>query len=148
MPGKAQLWQILTVFLQYSFLALLYYFIYQVLHAIRQDRWGQPQPVLPVQVAYLQVTSAKAGAGLTVGQQFPLKENLIIGRSSHNDIIISDTFVSAEHACIARYQNDFSLTDLGSTNGTFLNGQRISAESGLTEGDSIQIGPVTFEVKR
>jgi pSer/pThr/pTyr-binding forkhead associated (FHA) protein len=62
-----------------------------------------------------------------------------IGRGLSNDIIVEDSRVSRHHAQL-RYRNrQFWLADLGSTNGTFLNGERVS-ESALKDGDSISLG--------
>ena len=153
MPGKTQIWQMVTIFLQYSLLALLYYFIWQVIKTMRQNGWQQPftsvgkiapQPSLK---AYLEVTDAGRDGDLMPGQQFVLGETLIMGRSQHCNIIINDHFVSSEHACITRYPNGFSLTDLGSTNGTKVNNELISGEISLNEGDLIQVGPATFQFK-
>jgi sigma-B regulation protein RsbU (phosphoserine phosphatase) len=71
-----------------------------------------------------------------------------IGRSSVNDLPISDKMLSRQHARIVR-DSDGSLTveDLGSRNGTFLNGDRLTTVQALKPGDRITVGGVTLKVE-
>ncbi len=67
------------------------------------------------------------------------KDNLTIGRKPENDVQIDNLAVSGHHARIDRTGNDFILTDLQSTNGTFVNHKQIVSHT-LKHGDNIQIG--------
>jgi two-component system NtrC family sensor kinase len=74
------------------------------------------------------------------GKRFELEdETLRIGRESSNSIQLHDTEVSRQHAEIRRVDQDFSLIDLESSNGTFINGTRVG-EHVLSSGDQIQVG--------
>jgi pSer/pThr/pTyr-binding forkhead associated (FHA) protein len=66
------------------------------------------------------------------------KERMTIGRRSHNDIVLSHPAVSGEHAVITTILDDSFLEDLRSTNGTFVNGQRIGKHF-LRHGDAIKL---------
>ncbi len=68
------------------------------------------------------------------------KNKVSMGRSSGNDIALSDPFSSGSHAQIERSGNDFILKDNDSKNGTYLNGEKIKSEVKLKEGDEILIG--------
>lgn len=70
---------------------------------------------------------------------------LTIGRSSRNDICISDPFASRLHAEIRRENDQVLLVDNGSANGTFVNGQRVSATLRLSPGDVVRIGETEIE---
>ncbi len=72
-------------------------------------------------------------------ETFPFK----IGRNEAADLCIDSTRVSREHALITRHGKKYHLHDLGSTNGTFLNGQRIQDES-LSDGDQVMIAELEF----
>jgi pSer/pThr/pTyr-binding forkhead associated (FHA) protein len=63
-----------------------------------------------------------------------------LGRTSENGIHIPDTKLSRQHARIEQREGAFVLTDLGSTNGTFLNYRRLEAPASLRTGDVIGVG--------
>lgn len=75
-------------------------------------------------------------------------ERVTIGRQSGCTITIRDTNVSREHAQLRRRPNGWTIRDLGSTNGTKLNGVRVEGEQMLANGDVIMLGAmkVTFEI--
>jgi pSer/pThr/pTyr-binding forkhead associated (FHA) protein len=79
--------------------------------------------------------------GPTPGKAFELnKEVMTIGREANNDITIQDTEISRNHARISRKSGAYVLEDLGSTNGTFVNKQRLVAPRALVPGDEIGLG--------
>ena len=79
------------------------------------------------------------------GREHPLTGEMItIGRAVESDIVITSRRVSREHACVRREGRRAMLEDLGSTNGTFLNDERVLAPVRLRDGDSVSIGEVTL----
>ncbi len=80
--------------------------------------------------------------GGSVTQRWPLdKPVLNIGRGADNDLVFPDREVSRHHCRIRREGPEYVLEDLGSKNGTFVNGQRLTAPHVLLDGDEIQIAP-------
>ncbi|MCS6908091.1 MAG: FHA domain-containing protein, partial [Anaerolineales bacterium] len=80
-------------------------------------------------------------AGPQPGAVFPLQKNEIyIGRDPSNDLVISDIEVSRKHARLIRQAGGYILEDLGSTNGTFVNGQRLLGPHLMRPGEVIQLG--------
>lgn len=69
----------------------------------------------------------------------------VIGRGKEADIQLKSPVISREHASIQPGTSEWTLTDLGSKNGTFLNGKRIHSAERLKAGDVIQIGPFRLE---
>jgi DNA-binding response OmpR family regulator len=79
------------------------------------------------------------------GREHPLTgDSITIGRALENDIVITSKRVSREHARVRREGRRVILEDLGSTNGTFLNDERVLSSVELHDGDGIKIGDVTL----
>jgi nitrite reductase (NADH) large subunit len=77
---------------------------------------------------------------LQAGTKIPLKRDMRIGRKPENDLVINDPDVSGQHARIRWDESVFLLEDMQSTNGTYLNGHRISSPTHLTSGALIKVG--------
>lgn len=87
--------------------------------------------------------------GTHPGQVFVIqKHTQTIGRSASNDIPIAEPSLSRQHAQIRAAPDGFVIEDLGSTNGTFVNGQRVTDPTWLRPGDTLQLGNVvTFSIQ-
>jgi pSer/pThr/pTyr-binding forkhead associated (FHA) protein len=93
------------------------------------------------------MTTAEQASTLTdpTGREHPLtSETTTIGRALENDIVITSKRVSREHARVRREGWRAILEDMGSTNGTFLNDERVLAPAELHDGDRITIGDVVL----
>ena len=139
--------------LKILFLVLLYLFIWRIVRSATRDlRLPQESFVLgPDAAAALRGgTPAAAAARLVVLKSPALDEGgdllldsapLTVGRGEQNDIELrGDDFASAEHARFEPRRDGVWLTDVGSTNGTFVNGARLERPRRLTPGDVIRIG--------
>ena len=80
------------------------------------------------------------------GTEVPVEPGATIGREGC-DITLSDPDVSRRHAAIQIVRDEVSIEDLGSTNGTFVNGQRIEERRRLSDGDEIQIGSTVWRLR-
>ena len=80
-------------------------------------------------------------SGPTPGAIYPLEgDQLVIGRDAASGVAISDAEVSRKHARLNFQGGKYVLEDLGSTNGTFVNGQRLSGPTVLKSGDVVSLG--------
>jgi adenylate cyclase len=76
------------------------------------------------------------------GERVPLTGNCSLGRAAGNDVVLEDERISRRHATIhAQGDQEFLLVDLGSRNGTYLNGRRVNQPTRLRDGDRVEIGP-------
>jgi len=133
-------------------LALIYLFFGRVLWAV----WSEVRT--PVGAGMRKKKSAGAARGASVfvviepkqhrGATYTLSNVLAIGRLEDNDIVIDDdSFISSHHARIEVRPEGTWVVDLGSTNGSFVNGQRVSAERSVRKGDRIQVGSTVLEMR-
>lgn len=160
---------LLTV-LKFCFLALVYLFLARVVRVVvlelRSEKvpTGPPQapPPTPAPAAAPRAATATAkrgksaglalrivGAGPYQGEEFPLDDEVTVGRAPGCGVVLTDdTFVSQVHARVFLRNRDVLVEDLGSTNGTFVNGSRITAPTRLRRGDTVQFGETVAQVQR
>ncbi len=128
--------------LKVIFLLLIYVFLWQVARSMRSH--VSPNVRRPAKAAR-EVVVIKSDT--LAGQRFPLERPKVIGRSQDADIVIDDSYASEFHLRVGAQDGEVMLHDLGSTNGTYLNGRRVTVPTVITKGDSIQIGKTIFEVR-
>ena len=138
--------------LKIAFLVLLYFFIWRIVRTASRDlRLPQESFILaPSAQAGVQQARGRVTGRLVVvkspdlveGRDFELDSaQLTIGRGGQNDITIrSDEYASARHARFEPRQDGVWVQDLGSTNGTYLNGARLERPRRLSDGDVVRIG--------
>jgi hypothetical protein len=80
------------------------------------------------------------------GRAFPVDDQVTIGRSAQCQVAVDDTFVSQMHARVFPHEGQIVVEDLGSTNGTYLNRNRLSGAMVMQRGDRIQIGNTVLEL--
>ncbi|HTX62967.1 MAG TPA: FHA domain-containing protein, partial [Acidimicrobiales bacterium] len=82
------------------------------------------------------------------GERVELPTQLDIGRSPTAGLVLDDAYVSSRHASVEYDHDGLVLSDLGSTNGTYVNEKPIDHPTRLKRGDVVQIGSFVFEVVR
>jgi pSer/pThr/pTyr-binding forkhead associated (FHA) protein len=93
-------------------------------------------------VAVLVVTEGPAA-----GQRFELDSEVVLGREGVSATIADDSELSRRHAAVRPAAGGFEVEDLGSRNGTFVNGQKIEGATRLSGGDSIKIGQTVLAIE-
>ncbi len=149
------------VVLKIGFLILLYLFIWRIVRTASRDlRLPQESFILAPSreggVAHV-APAVRSGRLVVVkspeldeGTDFQLDSaQLTIGRGGQNDIALSrDEYASARHARFEPRQDGVWVQDLGSTNGTFLNGTRLERPRRLTNGDIVRVGDTDLRFER
>jgi len=84
--------------------------------------------------------------GPLTGQRLELEEELVIGREGAA-VTVTDSELSRRHAAVRPVEGGVEIEDLGSLNGTFVNGRRIDAPTRLVGGDSVKLGQSVLELE-
>lgn len=141
--------------LKVAFLVLLYLFIWRIVRAAARDvRSSQESMILaPQQARSLGLVQqgppaprgqlvVVASTALRPGDAYEVDSvQLTIGRGANNDLPLpDDEFASARHARIEPRRDGVYVEDVGSTNGTFVNGIRLARERRLADGDVVRVG--------
>ena len=154
--------------LKYVFLAILYLFFMRVLRAVWVETREPKEALVPAVPPVAPSPGATGGAvagppsgpigpekmvviapDSMKGMEFPLGAEVTVGRAGGCGVLLmDDTFVSQLHARVFRRDKDLFVEDLGSTNGTFLNGRKVSTPMTVRKGDRIQFGRTTVEVRK
>lgn len=146
--------------LKIAFLVLLYLFIWRIVRTASRDlRLPQESFVLaPSSAAGLVEAPQIAGGRLVVvksptlsaGEERELDSKAItFGRGNQNDVALDgDDYASAKHARIEPRRDGVWVEDIGSTNGTYLNGIRLSRARKLSPGDVVRIGETELRYER
>lgn len=133
---------VILALLRIIFLGLVYLFVWQVARAIgshlgisvrRKRKEGS-------RVLFVRSESQQ-------GQEFEVNDVVVMGRSDETDVVIDDPYASEFHLRLVSQENGMMLHDLGSTNGTYVNGRRVSAPTELKRGDTIQVGKTVMEIR-
>lgn len=146
---------LIVTLLKVAFLAVLWLFVLLVANVIRTDLFRTAPAGPREKVSRSQAARApqpkKRGkndprvlaidTGPQAGNRLALVDEFRIGRSADCALILDDDYVSGDHASLARRSNgDWVVTDLGSTNGTFVNEVRVVTPTVVTPADSLRIG--------
>jgi pSer/pThr/pTyr-binding forkhead associated (FHA) protein len=101
------------------------------------------QAITPASPQPAPLASLLVRTGAMKGSRLPVRVPVAnIGRAEYNDIVLSEPSVSTSHAKLQRRDDIWVLSDLGSTNGTFVEGEMVTGETALTPGTTLRFGDV------
>ncbi len=141
------MYQIIADIIKYVFVVVVYMFIYSVIKLIYLDITDtrRMENSLDGAVAYLKPITLAKDLDFKIFESYGLKENTLIGRSKKCDLFIKDPFMSKENTLIYLQEGKFCVKDMGSTNGTFINGKKLLEKPArIKDGDKLKIGSVEF----
>ena len=162
----------LTLFvLRFGFLALLWVFVFAIVFALRSDLFGhyvrrtdkgqsdithnpgaESSSFLPPTTTPSSASSPAQKlvivAGAREGLEIPLdSDKLTIGRSAQSGLVIRDEYTSTNHARLQLWNGDWVIQDLNSTNGTFVDNQRVSVPTPVPLFVPVSVGSTIFELR-
>ncbi len=169
--------ELTLLILRLAFLGILWFFVFAVVYALRTDLFGQKVRKQPVDAAASPFPRAPAASAPTAvsqpappsrgsesslgaarivitggakeGLEIPLpSEQLTIGRSSESGLVIRDDYTSTHHARLLLWKDGWVIQDLDSTNGTFLDGDRVFVPTQVPLNTPVKIGTTSFELRR
>lgn len=150
--------ELTVILLRYAFLALIWFFVFLVVSAARRDLGlGKnyraapvdavpeathiaPPPTRPSQLVI--TAGAQAGAMMQLGDH-----PITIGRANDIEVSLQDDYASGRHARLFPQGSRWFLEDLNSTNGTFVNGERLTRATPIEPGDDFRVGGTTMQLR-
>jgi pSer/pThr/pTyr-binding forkhead associated (FHA) protein len=149
----------LLAILKLCALALVYLFFLRVIRAVWAEvnplRSSGPAPAAPrpTKSRAAKRRGAKTGRGVVVveprdrkGERYSVGEEVTVGRAATCSITIDDTYASQLHARLFQRDGALHVEDLGSTNGTYVNGRKVDTPLPIKPGDKVKVGATVFEV--
>ncbi|OFI07497.1 FHA domain-containing protein FhaB [Clostridium acetireducens DSM 10703] len=136
----------LSLIFKIIIIAIIYIIIFFALRIMYKDIKNGGKKKVRRKTYGLEILAPGNNQSLKKGGVIPIRGEITIGRKSENMLILDDLYVSAYHAKVYVKNANHIIEDLGSTNGTLINGSKISGKVTLKSGDEIQIGSTKFRV--
>ena len=142
--------KLMTLVFGVAFMIILYFIIYYALKIMYKDVEGSGRrKQSSAKKNYgIEVLSTGENSNLEEGSILLLRGTITIGRKEGNTIKLDDQYASGNHAKIIVKNNEIVIEDLNSTNGVFINDERVNGYSKIRANDLIRIGSAIFKVIR
>ena len=130
--------------LKLAFVGMLYLFLWQVARSIGGYLGAGRRTISSgAEAGELVMVRSDSQAGTRV----VVTDSVVIGRSEEADVYLDDPYASTFHMRLTMDEGTMTLADLGTTNGTYVNGRRVITPIRLRTGDSVQVGKTIMEVR-
>jgi pSer/pThr/pTyr-binding forkhead associated (FHA) protein len=152
--------ELLTI-LKFGLLALLYVFVARTVKTVSTELYGPRKRTAPAPRPAVAAPSDSSRKSRKIPKEVVVHppsggphvlsltgHGVVFGRAASADAVLDDVYVSDEHAEILPDDGGWSVRDLGSTNGTFLNGAKVTRPTPLAAGDQLRLGKTRVEVRR
>ena len=128
-----------------AFLVLLYLFLFRTFGALSRAMRAEGAAARALGTLVVARSPARSPR---VGERLALRASNSMGRDAGNDIALPDEAASARHATLEVQNGEWWIQDLGSTNGTLVNGVRIEQRERVRPGDEIAIGRIAMRLEK
>ena len=148
---------------KYGLLALLWLFVLAAVRTVRSDLYGSrsatPRPAAPVRERSAPAAPPRRGRsqarrlvvteGALAGTTLTLEDAPVtLGRADDSTLVLTDDYASTRHARLVPGDGAWLVEDVGSTNGTYLNGSKVVRPTPVPLGEPIRIGKTVLELRR
>ena len=148
--------ELVLVLLRFGFLALLWVFVLSAVRVIRTDLFGNAPPRAPRAASAPPNRQRRSQARVLVVTQGSLAGTKVtltgapvtIGRGDTCTLVLTDDYASTQHARLVPGEGAWLLEDLGSTNGTYLDRERVTAPVPVPIGTPVRIGKTVMELRK
>ncbi len=139
------MFEVISNAVKYIFVTAIYFFMFSIIRLIyldiKQSRMGSIVDDKP----YIKLVNRSNTLPFRVEEYYTVDKGLSIGRSPKADVAFPDPFLSSIHAVFSEHDGYWSIADNNSTNGTFVNGEKIGDDPcALKTGDLIKCGQLMF----
>lgn len=137
------MFNIFSLLFKYLFIVIIYMFIYNIIKLIYLDiksisTLGQDANV------YLKLINRREELNFKINEYYPINDEISLGRSLGNTVVIPDPYISSNHLRIFKDQDSYYVEDLQSSNGSYLNSKELIGQRVLKSGDIISLGRLEF----
>ncbi len=140
------LYQVVRILFALSLLGFLYLVIRVTMNELQQPIAIGSRNRQPQQRAELISIAGEDGSTVAEGIMFDIQGVATLGRAESARVVLDDTSVSAHHAMLRPLDGGWAIEDLGSRNGTMVNGRPVTTQVSLNCGDAIQLGRVRLRL--
>lgn len=137
------MFNIISILAKYIFVFIIYMFIFLIIRMIYLDINSLSKHE-NFNGVYLKLLNRLDDLPYKLNDSYSIEEEISLGRHNDNDIVLKDPYISKHHFRIVKDENEYFIEDLNSSNGTYVNGERIIDVKKLTYGDIIKVGNIEF----
>ncbi len=137
------MYDLISITFKYIFVIIIYVFIFTIIRMIYLDLKTVDYRGEITQ-SYLKLLNRIDSLPFIIKDSYSIGDELTLGRSSSNNIVIKDPYISKNHFKIIKDEENFFIEDLNSSNGTYLNGDKLEDVAILKNNDVIRIGEIEF----
>lgn len=137
------MFNILSIIFKYIFIVIIYLFIFSIIRLIYMDI--KSTSIVDISDgAYIKLLNRKESIPYLIKEYYPIKHRLNIGRDKSNNVVLKDPYVSSRHCSIILEDGIYFIEDMDSSNGTYLNDEKLLDVAVLGNKDRIKIGDIEF----